>query len=361
MRLGLAESAVSRFETILERHPDLARVQLELAVAYYALGIDDKAKLHIKSTLTENLPFSVESTVKEFLRRIDTRKPWSAFFSFSMLPESNALRRSDVTVVSIGGLPFELDQDSRPSSGVGLLFSGGVSHSTILADNLRGLVAVSGAAKMYENTELNDVTIVADLGLSQQFGSKSMSEGLRFGRQWIGGKRFRRIFGVWTQFRWQKSRSVEFELPVSVEYHRYATQSYRDGVEFSVAPRFDFAVNDRTLVGVQPRVEFIGAKNAHHQKHVVGIGFGFNKSFESGLSISLNPSFHRKRHAANDPLFGVRRLDEQFIFSVGFSHQAFRYKGFVPQFSYVYEQNQSNIPVNEYQNQGLNINISREF
>ncbi len=250
MRLGLAENAESRFETILERHPDLARVQLELAVAYYALGIDDKAKLHFKSTLTENLPFSVESTVKEFLRRIDTRKPWSAFFSFSMLPESNALRRSDVTVVSIGGLPFELDQDSRPSSGVGLLFSGGVSHSTILADNLRGLVAVSGATKMYENTELNDVTIVADLGLSQQFGSKSMSEGLRFGRQWIGGKRFRRIFGVWTQFRWQKSRSVEFELPVSVEYYRYATQSYQDGVEFSVAPRFDFAINDRTLVGV---------------------------------------------------------------------------------------------------------------
>ena len=129
MRLGMPENAVKRFETILERHPDLTRVQLELAAAYYASGIDDKAKLHFKFSLAQKLPFSVEATVVEFLRQIDARRPWSASFAFSLLPESNPSRSSKLKVVSVGGLPLELDQVSRPSSGVGGLFSGGVSHS----------------------------------------------------------------------------------------------------------------------------------------------------------------------------------------------------------------------------------------
>ncbi len=361
MRLGMPQNAAERFEAILERRPDLTRVQLELAAAYYALGIDKKAKLHFKTSLTENLPLSVESAVVEFLRQIDARKPWSASFSFSVLPESNTLRRSDLKVVSIGGLPFQLDQDSRPSSGVGGLVSAGVSHSPNISSNLRGLLAISGAAKIYERSEWNDVTVAADIGLSHHYGRRSLSEGFRFGWQWIGGERFRQSLGIWTQMRWQLSRSVEFEFPISVEYRKYDTQTYRDGSQISFAPRFNFAINDRTLIGVEPKVELIGAKSAHHQMQVVGIGFGFNKSFESGLSIALNPSFHRKRHAAKDPLFGVRRLDKQFIFSVGFSHRALRHRGFVPAFSYVYERNQSNIPVNEYRNQGLNINISRVF
>ena len=361
MRLGMPRRAVKRFEAILERRPKLTRVRLELAAAYYAAGLDDKAKLHFKSSLTEKLPFSVEAAVAEFLRRIDARKPWSAFFSFSLLPESNPSRRADLKVVSVGGLPFELDQDSRPSSGVGGLFSVGVSHSPNISANLRGLIAVSGAAKIYERSEWNDVTIVADIGLSQLFERGSMSEGLRFGWQWIGGERFRQSLGIWTQFRWRMSRSVEFEMPISVEYRKYDNQTYRDGSQISFGPRFNFAINDRTLIGVEPRVELIGAKRSHHRKHVVGIGLGFQKTLESGISISLNPSFHRKRHAAKDPLFGVKRLDKQFNFSVGFSHRSFQYKGLVPSISYVYERNQSNIPVNQYRNKGVNVNISRVF
>ena len=361
MRLGMPKSAVTRFETVLERRPDLTRVRLELAAAYYAAGIDDRAKFHFKLSLTENLPFSVEAAAEAFLRQIDARKRWSASFSFSLLPESNPSRRTDREIVSVGGLPFELNEDSRPSSGVGGLISGGVSYSPIISDNLRGLFAVSGAAKFYQRSEWNDITIAADLGVTQLYDRGSMSEGLRFGRQWIGGERLSKSIGIWTQNRWRMSKSVQFEMPVIAEYRKYDTQAYRDGWQISFIPGFNFALDERTLVGVEPRLELIGAQKHHHRKNVVGLGLGFKRAFESGFSISLNPSFHRKRHAAEDPLFGVKRLDKQFIFSVGFSHQSFQYKGYAPSVSYAYERNRSNIPVHEYRNQGVNINISRLF
>ncbi len=361
MRLGMPRSAVERFKAILERHPDLTRVQLELAAAYYASGIDDKAKLHFKSSLSQKLPFSVEASVMEFLRQIDARKPWSASFAFSLLPESNPSRSSELKVVSVGGLPFELDQESMPSSGVGGLFSGGLSRSSKISANLRGLLAISGAAKIYERSEWNDVTIAADIGLSQLTERGSMSEGFRFGWQWIGGERFRRSLGIWTQIRWRMSESVGFDLPVSLDYRKYDTQTYRDGPQLSFNPKFSFAINDRTLIGIQPLVEIIDAKTAHHKKDVVGIGLELRKTFENGFSISLNPSFNRTRHAAKNPLFDVKRLDKQFVFSVGLSSRSIQYKGFTPAVSYVYERNQSNIAVNEYRNHGLNFNLSRIF
>lgn len=361
MLLRMPENAVQRFETILERRPDLTRVQLELAAAYYASGIDAKAKRHFKSTLSEKLPFSVEAAVVEFLRQIDARKPWSASFAFSLLPESNPSRRSGLKVVSVGGLPFELDEDSMPSSGVGALLSGGASYSPKISADRHGLLAISGAAKIYERSEWNDVNVAADLGLSQFTERGSMSAGFRFGWQWIGGERFRQSLGIWTQIRRRISDSAEFELPISLEYRKYDIQPLRNGPQISFGPRFSFAIDDRTLIGIEPQVELVDAKSAHHKKDVVGIGLEFHKTFENGFSISLNPSFHRKRHAAKDPLFGVKRLDKQFIFSIGFSHRTNQHKGFVPAVSYVYERNQSNIPVNEYRNHALNFNISRKF
>ena len=46
MQLGLPRQAIERFEAILVLRPDLTRVRLELARAYYLTGRDDKAKHH---------------------------------------------------------------------------------------------------------------------------------------------------------------------------------------------------------------------------------------------------------------------------------------------------------------------------
>ena len=359
--LGEPEEAIDKFEEILGRRPNLTRVHLELAAAYYAAGIDDKAKFHFRSSLAQNLPLSVESVVDEYLRRINARKRWSASFSFSLLPESNPSRRTEQRVISVGGLPFHLNNDSRPSSGVGGLVSSGVSFSPIIADNIRGLVAVSGAAKIYERSEWNDIRIVTDFGFSRFFRKGSTSMGLRVGRQWTGGERTRKSLGLWIRNRWRKSESVLFEIPTRLEYHKYDRQSYRDGWQFSISPGFNVLLNPRTVIGVEPLLELVGANEKHHQKRVVGLGLGFQKSFENGFSFSINPSFHWNRYVGEDPLFGVKRMDKKFILSIGASHRTFQYKGFTPTSSYVYERNKSNIPVRTYHNHGVNISITRTF
>ena len=362
MRLGMPRRAVKRFEAILERRPKLTRVRLELAAAYYAAGLDDKAKLHFKWSLEQNLPNSVEAVVEKFLRQIDVRKPWSAFFSASLLPESKPSRTTEQEEVLVGGIPFQLDEDTRPSSGVGVLLSAGASISNAISDDLRSLLAISGGAKVYERSEWNDITISADLGVTQLYDQGSISEGLRLGWQWHGNERFRRSLGVWVRTRWQLSNSVRFDLPINVEYRKYDTQQYRDGSQIGVNPNFTFFIGERSLIGVEPRLELVGAEKPHHRHSVVGLSLRFKRVFRDGFSVSVNPYYHKKRYSATDPLIGITRIEEQLILSVSLSHRSLQYKGFIPSMAYVHERNRSNIPVRrEYRNHGVNIGVSRAF
>ena len=131
IQLGMPGRAAERFEAILARRPELTRVRLELAQAYYLTGRDDKARYHFTASLADELPSSVEAAVESFLRGIDARKRWSVSLSASMLPDT---RRSDREEVLIGGVPFRLSEDARASSGVGALISAG---GIVLAEGLR--------------------------------------------------------------------------------------------------------------------------------------------------------------------------------------------------------------------------------
>lgn len=73
------EPAIATFERMLIFNPDLPRVRLELAVAYYRLGVYEVAKFYFDSVLASQPPEEVVSRVSVFLSEIDRRTARSAF------------------------------------------------------------------------------------------------------------------------------------------------------------------------------------------------------------------------------------------------------------------------------------------
>ena len=358
LSLGMPRRAAERFETILARRPGLTKVRLELAHAYFLSGRDDKAKYHFSSSLAEELPSSVEDAVERFLRTIDARKRWSVSFSASLLPET---RRTDREIALIGGVPFRLNEDARAPSGVGGLVSAGVSFSPTIADDLRGVLAASAAAKRYRRSDWNDLSTSGDIGLSRLFNQGSVSGGLRIGRRWVAGDRYYRSLGPWVQARWRFSNSTHLGMAVSGGYRSHDNRPDRDGWRIALTPRLLHVLDSRTSINMEPTFEVVGARTYHHGSRLIGLGTTISRTFDGGLSVSLTPSVHVRRHAAEDPLFGSRQLDRNFRLGVKVLHRSLRYGGFAPYIGYSIESNRSNIPIREYRSHGVIAGVSRTF
>jgi len=358
MQLGMPGSAAERFEAILAQRPGLTRVRLELAQAYYLAGRDDKARYHFITSLIDDLPSSVEAAVESFLRGIDARKRWSVSLSASVLPET---RRSDREEVMIGGVPFRLDEDARVSSGVGGLFSAGVSFSPAITDAMRGVFAASAAAKLYKRSDWNDISTSGDIGFARLSDNGSLSGGVRFGRRWVGGELYQRSLGPWAQARRRLSNSTHISLGLSAGYRTHYERRDWDGWRVAATPRLLHVLNSRTSIAVEPTFEMVGAEVEHHGSRLAGLGATISRSFDGGLSVSLSPSAQIRRYAGRDPLFGSRQVDRNFRLGVRVLHRTLRYGGFAPWIGYSLEWNRSSIPIHEYRNHGVNAGVSHTF
>ena len=361
MRLGLPREAIERFEAILARRPGLTRVRLELARAYYLAGRDDKAKYHFDQSMGDRLPSSVETAVDEFLRRIDARKRWSVSVSAAILPETNPARRTESEEVRIGNAPFRLDEDARASSGLGKLVAGGVSFSPAIADDLRVALAASGAAKFYDRSEWNDISVSGDVGLTRLSDRGSVSGGLRAGRRWLGGDPDHRSLGPWARLGMRLSGSTRLELDVSALHRKHDTRDFLDGWRIAARPALRHALDPSTLVEAEPAFEIAGARAEHRASRQVGLGVTVTRAFSGGFSVSLSPAFHVRRYDDPHPLFGKRQVDRSLRLGARALHRSVQYAGFAPYIGYSFERNESSIEIHSYRNHGAILGLTRSF
>ena len=361
VRLGLPRQAARRFEAILSGRPELTRVRLELARVYHSLGRDDKARFHFEASLADDLPSSVENAVEGFLRGIDARKQWSVSMSAAVLPESNPVKRTESRAVRIGGVPFRLNEDARASSGVGTLFSAGGSVSPVIAEDVRGVLAGSGAAKLYKRSEWNDVSIHSEVGFARLFDKGTASAGLRVGQRWLGGERYSGETGPWLRGRVRFSAASRLELNLSALKRDHHDRPGHDGWRVSARPVWSHSFDPRTTVETSLDLELVNAREKHHGSGLVGLGITYSRAFRGGFSISPSVSALVRRHSGRDPLFQKTRRDRQLRFALKLLHRALQYEGYAPFVGYSFEWNESNIPLNKYRNHGAVIGFSRTF
>ena len=360
-RLGHLRDAAERFEAILAVRPELTRVRLELARVYGLLGRDGKARFHFEASLGDELPSSVEDAVEAWLDRIDARRRWSISISAAVLPESNPVKRTDDEEVRIGGVPFRLDDDARKASGTGLLLSTGTQYSPVLSGDWRGVLAASGAAKLHEQSDWNDISVQGDVGVARLFDRGNVSGGLRIGRRWLGGERYSDGAGSWTRGRLRLSPALRLDGALGVERRDHPDNPGLDGWTVNLRPGLDYALSSATTLRAELELEHVDAREDHHGSRLGGLAVSFSHAFRGGLSVSPRMSVHWRRYAGSDPLFGKRRSDRQTRVSVNLLHRALQYRGFAPWVGCFVEWNRSSIPINGYRNQGGVFGVSKTF
>lgn len=361
MRLGLPRAAAGRFEAILARRPDLTRARLELATAYYAAQRDDKARYHFERSLADRLPSSVADEVRRFLDRIDNRKRWSATISLAFAPESNPARRTGRKTVEIGGARWQLDSESRSASGTGVLLSGGASFSPSIPGGLTGVLAATGSAKLYRESDWNDVSVAGDIGLASPFDRLTLSGGLRVGRRWLGGNGYSRSLGLWTRGGMRVSARSRAALASELARIDHDDHPHRDGWRLGARPHLFHAMGSRSAVEAEIDVEIATARANHFASRMVGMSISLAYAFEGGLTIRPGVGAWLRRYRGPDPLFEKTRRDATVRPSLTVLHRSLQFDGFAPHVGYTFERASSNIPIHSYRNHSVLFGISRRF
>ena len=88
-REDLLDEAIAAFRAMLIRRPDLVRVRLELARAFFLKGEDRLATRHFEQVLAGNQAEATVQNVNRFLKLMRARKRWSLRVGMALAPDSN--------------------------------------------------------------------------------------------------------------------------------------------------------------------------------------------------------------------------------------------------------------------------------
>ena len=172
-REALLDEAISVFLEMLVNRPELVRVRLELARAFFLKGEDRLATQHFEQVLAGKPPEAVVQNVTRFLGWIRERKRWSMRLGFAIAPDNNIGSVTEERIINIIGLPFERNQQEAPTSGVGVSVWTGGDYEHPVGDRLRLLAGADLSRREYQGSEFDRMSVSVHAGPRWLLGGRT--------------------------------------------------------------------------------------------------------------------------------------------------------------------------------------------
>ena len=193
LQRALLNEAIAAFRAILVDNPELVRVRLELARAFFLKGDDGLARRHFELVLGGELPLPVFLNIRNFLEVMRQRKRLSGYFGAAVAPDSNVNFASGEDIIYLdtvfGRLPFQREGDEiQERSGLGLSIWGGGEYQQPFGERLRLRAGADLSQRDYGGKQFDQMFLAAHAGPRWLAGPRTDVSLLATAhRQWIGG------------------------------------------------------------------------------------------------------------------------------------------------------------------------------
>ncbi|WP_298849642.1 tetratricopeptide repeat protein [uncultured Ruegeria sp.] len=193
---GRPDVAIEKFSSILAANPNLVRVRLELARAYFMARQWNRARNEFFSVLSGDLPDPVRARVLAFIREIDARRgfDWDLSLRFTTVGNPRKYDTDEITLRFLGfNLPFTLNRDT--STEVGIRATGAANFRRPVNLGFSDLQTVAFASFNFDVTEArtsryDDYVFVGRFGLRTLSQYTTASFGPTIGTRLIGGQTY---------------------------------------------------------------------------------------------------------------------------------------------------------------------------
>ena len=364
-RERLLDEAISSFRTVLIDRPELVRVRLELARAFFLGSKDTLARRHFERVLAGDLPPAVIANVQRFLREIRARRRWSFYFGAALAPDSNIGAASDERFIQILGLPFRRDAEELTTSGVGLSLWTGGEYQHPLGDRLRLRAGGDVSRREYGGSAFDQTLLSVHVGPRWLAGERTEVSLLgNASRRLVAGDGDYDDFGFRTEATHRLTPRVSANSRASWHDRRYRTDRHLDG------PVLDLSVGGRWVVTPTLRVDgsvgYGSARPALERSRSssrwlrAGAQMALPRGFAVGVSTQLRWTDFEGDWLPFTP-DGAPREDRTRTLSASAHHRRFTLYGFSPELVLTTEARSSNAQLHDYRKNLAELRFIRQF
>lgn len=359
---GEWQTAITRFRAMLARNPDLPRVRLDLALAYFQAGEDGNAAYHFRLALGEkDLPPIVRSRALAFLDQIRRRKSWSVTASVAIAPDSNINAATSAREVSLFGLPAQLSEDARRTSGVGLYAALAGGYEWRLSEDLRFRTSAGLRTRTYRDDKFNEQVLTLRAGPRIFFEKFDLRPELTGRLRRIGDDTYSRAAGIELSGNWTIAPTLRLSGSVGSEritYENFLGKGRLDAVQFGLARILDRATLVRADVGF--RREVLDEDSESWREYIVG--FSAKRELPLGFVLTAGPSFRWRGYGAPRVIFSPHaRRDRTMAGHITTSNRYVEFLGFMPEVTVRHERRSSNLSLHEYTRTVFELAMIRTF
>ena len=350
LRRGDWQAAIDRFRAMLARNPNLPRVRLDLALAYFQAGEDRQAAYHFGLALGDaDLPPIVRARAVAFLDRIRRRKSWSVGGSLALAPDTNINAATSARQIALFGLPAQLSEDARQTSGVGVSASVRGGYEGRLSEALRFRTAAGLYTRTYGQDQFNEQIVNLRAGPRFLFSKFDLRPELTARVRRIGDDTYSRAAGLELSGNWLIAPT--WRLSAALGGERIAYESFLgDGRIYSAQVGIAHAVGRATLLQGDTafRREILDRDAYSWREYIVGISA--SREFSWGFVLSAGPSYRWRKYGAPLPVYGPdARRDRTLAGRMTVSNRYVQWLGFMPEITVRHERRASNLALYDYE------------
>lgn len=359
-RLGRFYAAVDVYQRLLDGDGGLLRVRLELADTFFELGDDRSAEHNYRLAMGATLPPEVGAKVEAQLKALGERRRWRYTLNLAVAPDSNVNAATDAREMQIFGLPFELSDDARRTSGVSLSTQATAERSVPLRGKTRLAIGGWGRFTDNEGVVFDDGAVGIRVGPQVWVGATKVELRGQAERRWFGGQPLSTTTGANLDLQWGWERTQN-QLSLSSQHVDYDVNSARDAwitVLNTERTRYVSATRFWRVTATAGRGD---AKAASESFWLGRLALGAYQTLPAGWAVWAEPSLERRVYDGPSVLDPEARHDLQWALAVRLIKRDWRYRGFSPYVGLERSRNDSNVDLNSFTRLRVEFGATRTF
>ncbi len=365
-------AAIEAYRQIVDTNPNLPRVRLDLALAYFLNGEYQAAQFHFEFVrAAPNLPDAVREKIDQYLALIRVHKNWSLDFWVGIVPDSNinnaGTSREECINTTFGQLcrPVETKE-----SGIGLRLNADLNHYMRLTRRF-GLRTTFGVDALdFSTSKFDDYGVYFASGPRYVFGKGDVSLQPTISARFYGGDFYSYAYGGRFDTSWQLGRRwllTGGATAAANQYHNNYIDNVLRGYDLglSLSPRYYLNNKSFVLAGLRfgRNVTHIKSYGADNITYSLGYFGEFRWGFSILTRLDLTTSQYREQSwfVVEGGFTKKRRHDTNWRTYTRISNNKLSWHNIIPAISYTYTYHASNIPTREYEKHRVEIELMRRF